>query len=159
LDSEAGGGTAQTPVEKQEVPVRPVTPEQLAAELAERHPEPGLLGRVPGEIRDVLRAVAPAMRDQVIARIRASHQRWRYFWADHPTRFKPQLWRWLRDGDWAHPPAAAAFTGTPPPHAERKPVARAMSCEKCEQQPGWVTIIRRDLPFTEPCGCRQRGAA
>jgi hypothetical protein len=37
--------------------------------------------------------------------IRSNHGLWRQFWATlPPERFIPQLWRWLRDGEWRIPP-------------------------------------------------------
>lgn len=71
----------------------------LCDELNAEHPEPGNLPKASSEVEKIL-ATGVA-----VEAIRASHAAWCAHWAGYVQgRFIPQLWRWIRDGDWKHPP-------------------------------------------------------
>jgi hypothetical protein len=73
--------------------------EALVEELHAIHPQPGLPNKAIPEVEKILAAsedVAATMD-----RIRANHAGWRAHWEMfRPGQFIPQLWRWLRDGEW-----------------------------------------------------------
>jgi hypothetical protein len=75
----------------------------LVTELVAVHPQPGLPGKAFDEIHAVLtKAEDP---EQTAARIRANHPPWVQYWSGlYADRFIPQLWRWIRDGEWQIPP-------------------------------------------------------
>jgi hypothetical protein len=76
----------------------------LVEELVPQHPEPGNPGKAIDEIAKVLDASQDL--EQTARTIRERHAAWREHWATLPRdRFIPQLWRWLRDGEWNYQPA------------------------------------------------------
>jgi hypothetical protein len=75
----------------------------MALELLKVHPQPGLGKRAAPEIERVLRA-APDVA-ATAERMWNSHAAWMQYWKTlEAGKFIPQLWRWLRDGDWEQPP-------------------------------------------------------
>jgi len=75
----------------------------MAGELGKVHPQPGLLQRAVPEIERILRA-GPDLEASG-ERIWNNHAAWMPYWATlEAGKFIPQLWRWLRDGDWENPP-------------------------------------------------------
>jgi len=79
----------------------PTPAEQLVAELMPQHPEPGNAPRAIAAAGKIL-----AARPEAATAIRQNHALWRERWATYgPGRFIPQLWRWIAEGDWEHPPA------------------------------------------------------
>jgi hypothetical protein len=82
----------------------PESPAQkLVMELISQHPEPGNLQKAVAEIEKLLAARPGA---ETVEILRRNHAIWRAHWATYaPGRFIPQLWRWVRDGDWQFPPA------------------------------------------------------
>ena len=87
--------------------------------LSKAHPQPGLLERARAEIVTIL-AVNGNVRE-IAAAIRASHAKWLEYWRELPAeKFRPQLWRWLRDGDWRTPPGEESFAALrKPAHSAR----------------------------------------
>jgi DNA-binding transcriptional ArsR family regulator len=78
---------------------------KIVAELMPRHPEPGNGPRAVAEVAKLLSG-EPKSLSRTMATLRRHHELWRGRWASYPPgRFIPQLWRWIADGDWQHPPA------------------------------------------------------
>jgi biotin operon repressor len=75
----------------------------LHRELVAVHPQPGLPERALAEVQKALESSEDPLA--VVQSIRENHALWRAYWATLPReRFIPQLWRWLRDGEWRIPP-------------------------------------------------------
>jgi hypothetical protein len=75
----------------------------LANELIAGHPQPGLPGKAFELIRKLLaQSVNP---EETAATVRRNHSAWVTYWsALYRDQFIPQLWRWIRDGEWQNPP-------------------------------------------------------
>jgi hypothetical protein len=74
--------------------------EALAWELLADHPQPGLPLKAIPEVEKVL-----ARDPGAAAKLRSAHAAWREYWLTLPVeKFRPQLWRWISDGDWLMAP-------------------------------------------------------
>lgn len=85
----------------------------LANELHEAHARNGL---APGAIHSTQHAIERMLTEEqdwqtFRGRMLASHAAWCRFWSTETGGFRPQVARWIRDGDWVHPPAVRAATG------------------------------------------------
>ena len=78
--------------------------EKLVTELIAEHPEPGNPARAIDEVVKIFTAVDDP--GEIADMVRRHHALWLEYWATlTANRFIPQLWRWLRDGEWKYPPA------------------------------------------------------
>jgi biotin operon repressor len=76
---------------------------ELHRDLVAVHPMPGLPERALSGLQTIVDASGD--RTETLKTVRTNHGLWREFWATlPPERFIPQLWRWLRDGEWRIPP-------------------------------------------------------
>lgn len=79
-------------------PIR-VQAEELVEELHAVHPQPGLPDKAVAEAEQILRASSDP--DETVETVRRNHAAWKAHWEMlRPGQFIPQLWRWLRDGEW-----------------------------------------------------------
>src|SRR5262249_33565877 len=82
----------------------------IVSELHAHHPMPGNTQKAVGLFAEMLRHTEDRLG--LLAKLRASHERWRAFWQSQPAgAFRPQLWRWLVSGDWEAPPSDEAIEG------------------------------------------------
>lgn len=76
---------------------------KLTAELIAVHPQPGLPQKAEQFIGQLLAEAENP--EETAAVIRRNHPPWIKYWSGlFQGQFVPMLWRWIRDGEWQHPP-------------------------------------------------------